>query len=73
MRISRRVPFTIFIAAVAALSTALVVGALSALGSDHGHGKGHGGQLISESLAPSMPPRPTRRSTASPPAALHGS
>ena len=56
MRISRRVPFTIFVAAVAALSTALVVGALSALGSDHGHGKGHGGQLISESLAPSMPP-----------------
>jgi hypothetical protein len=56
MRISKRVPFTVFVAAVAALSTALVVGALSALGSDHGHGKGQGGQLISESLAPSMPP-----------------
>jgi hypothetical protein len=27
----------------------LVVGALSALGSDGGHGKGYGGQLIKES------------------------
>ena len=59
MRISKRVPFTVFIAALAALSAALVVGALSALGSDGGHGKGHGGQLIKESLAPSLTTDPT--------------
>jgi hypothetical protein len=59
MRISRRVPITVFIAALAALSAALVVGALSALGSDGGHGKGHGGQLIKESLAPSLTTDPT--------------
>jgi hypothetical protein len=62
MRISKRVPLTVFIAAVAALSTALAVGALSAIGSDGGHGKGHdnhGGQLISETLAPSVPTDPT--------------
>ena len=63
MRISRRVPTTVFVAVLAALSTALVVGALSALGSDGGHGrghdKGHGGQLIRESLAPSVPGDPT--------------
>ena len=34
MRISRRVPITVFIAALAALSAALVVGALSALGDE---------------------------------------
>jgi hypothetical protein len=59
MRISRRVPITVFIAALAALSAALVVGALSALGDEGGHGNGHGkgdgGELIRESLAPSMP------------------
>ena len=55
MRISRRVPISVFVAAIAALSTALAFGALSALGSDHGdHGKGHGGQLIRESLAPAF-------------------
>jgi hypothetical protein len=62
MRISKRVPLTVFVAAVAALSTALVVGALSALGSEGGHGKGHdghGGQLIRETLAPSVPTDPT--------------
>lgn len=32
MRISKRVPITVFMAALAALSTALVVGALSAKG-----------------------------------------
>jgi hypothetical protein len=59
MRISKRVPISVIVAAVAALSTALVFGALSALGSDHGgHGKDHGGQLIRESLAPSMPTDP---------------
>jgi hypothetical protein len=59
MRISKRVPISVIVAAVAALSTALVFGALSALGSDHGeHGKGHAGQLIRESLAPSMPTDP---------------
>jgi hypothetical protein len=59
MRISKRVPITVFVAALAALSTALVVGALSALGSEHGgQGKGHGGQLIRESLAPSVPTDP---------------
>jgi hypothetical protein len=64
MRISKRVPITVFAALVAALTTALVVGALSALGSDHaghgrGHDRGHGGQLIDESLAPSVPTDPT--------------
>lgn len=44
MRIPKRVPITVFIAALAALSAALVVGALSALGSDGGHGKGLGGR-----------------------------
>jgi hypothetical protein len=39
-----------------------VVGALGALGKEHGNGKGHGGQLIKESLAPSMPPSPTEPS-----------
>jgi hypothetical protein len=59
MRISKRVPISAFMAAVAALSTALVFGALSALGSDQGeHGKGHDGQLIRESLAPSVPTDP---------------
>ena len=59
MRISKRVPISVIVAAIAALSTALVFGALSALGSDHGeHGKGHGGQLIRESLAPSVPTDP---------------
>jgi hypothetical protein len=56
MRISKQVPVTV-VAALAALSAALVVGALSAFGSD-GHGKGHGGQLIRESLAPSVPTDP---------------
>jgi hypothetical protein len=56
MRISKRVPSTFVVAALAALSTALVVGALSALGSEHG--KGHGGQLVKESLAPSVPGDP---------------
>jgi hypothetical protein len=54
MRISKRVPFTVLVAALAALSTVLAVGALSALGSDNGHGK----QLIKESLAPSVPTDP---------------
>jgi hypothetical protein len=58
MRISKRVPFTVFVAALAALSAALVVGALSALGSEHEHGKDHGGQLIRESLSPSVPTDP---------------
>jgi hypothetical protein len=56
MQISKRVPSTFVVAAVAALSAALVVGALSAFGS--GHGKGHGGQLIDVSLAPSVPTDP---------------
>ena len=55
MRISKRVPITVL---VAAISAALVGGALSALGSEGGHGKGHGGQLIRESLAPSVPTDP---------------
>ncbi len=55
MRISKRVPITVL---VAAISTALVGGALSALGSEGGHGKGHGGQLVRESLAPSVPTDP---------------
>jgi hypothetical protein len=61
MRISKRVPISVFSAALAALSAVLVVGALSALGSDghgKGDGKGHGGQLIRESLAPSVPGDP---------------
>jgi hypothetical protein len=59
MRISKRVPISVFVAAVAALSTALAFGALSALGDDHGdHGKGQGGPLIRESLAPSVPTDP---------------
>ena len=59
MRISKRVPISVFVAAVAALSTALVFGALSALGDDNGgHGKGHGGPLIRETLAPSVPTDP---------------
>ena len=57
MRNSTRVPITVFIAALAALSAALVVGALSALGSEGGSDKG-GGQLIKESLAPSVPTDP---------------
>ncbi|HEY7268151.1 MAG TPA: hypothetical protein VH501_10680 [Solirubrobacterales bacterium] len=62
MRISKRVPGTVFVAAAAALTAALAVGALSAIGSEHGHGKGHGGQALRESLAPSVPDDP----------ALHG-
>ena len=61
MRIPKRVPITVFVAALAALASALAIGALSALGHDgHGreHGKGHGGQLIRESLAPSVPTDP---------------
>jgi hypothetical protein len=56
MRISKRVPITIFVAGVAALSAGLMAGALSALGSEQG--KGNGGQLIRESLAPSVPTDP---------------
>lgn len=60
MRISKRIPTAVFVAVLAALTTALAVGALSALGDDHGgHGRDHGGQLISESLAPSVPTDPT--------------
>lgn len=58
MRISKRVPSTFVVAALAALTTALAIGALSAFGSGHGHGKGHDGQLIDESLAPSVPTDP---------------
>jgi hypothetical protein len=58
MRISKRVPTAVFIAALAALSTALAVGAMSALGHGGGHGRDHGGQLIRESLAPSVPTDP---------------
>jgi hypothetical protein len=59
MRISKRVPISVFVAGVAALSAALAVGALSALGSDGGQGKGHGsGQLARETLAPSVPTDP---------------
>jgi hypothetical protein len=62
MRISKRVPISVFVAGVAALSTALAVGAMSALGDEGGHGKGHdehhGGQLIRENLAPSVPDDP---------------
>jgi hypothetical protein len=56
MRISKRVPITIFVAGVAALSAGLMTGVLSALGSEHG--KGNGGQLVKESLAPSVPTDP---------------
>jgi hypothetical protein len=56
MRISKRVPITIFVAGVTALSAGLMTGALSALGSEHG--KGHGVQLVRESLAPSVPTDP---------------
>ncbi len=59
MRISKRIPTAVFVAALAALTTALAVGALSALGHEHGKRDGnHGGQLISESLAPSVPTDP---------------
>jgi hypothetical protein len=58
MRISKRIPTAVFVAALAALSTALAVGALSAFGHDGGHGRDHGGQLIRESLAPSVPTDP---------------
>jgi hypothetical protein len=58
MRISKRVPSMFVVAAFAALSTALVVGALSAFGSGHGHGNGHDGRLIDQSLAPSIPTDP---------------
>jgi hypothetical protein len=72
MRISKRVPITVFIAAIAALSSALVIGALSAFGHDGGaKGRHHGGRLIRESLAPRFPP--ILRSTASPRAARPGS
>jgi hypothetical protein len=63
MRISKRIPTAVFAAVLAALTTALAVGALSALGHDNGrhgrHGRDQGGQLISESLAPSVPTDPT--------------
>jgi hypothetical protein len=60
MRISKRIPAAVFVAVLAVLTTALAVGALSALGDDHGgHGSDHGGQLIKESLAPSVPTDPT--------------
>jgi hypothetical protein len=58
MRISKRVPLSVLVAGVAALTAALAVGALSALGSE-GHGKGHGGPLLKETLAPSVPTDPT--------------
>lgn len=58
MRISKRVPSTVFVAAVAALAAALAVGALSAFGDDGGHGRRHDEQLIRESLAPSVPTDP---------------
>ena len=59
MRISKRIPTGVFVAALAALTTALAVGAMSALGHDGGHGRDHhGGQLIRESLAPSVPTDP---------------
>ena len=54
MRISKRVPLTVVVAALAALIGALAVGALSALGSGHGHGK----PLVREALAPSVPTDP---------------
>jgi hypothetical protein len=55
MRSSKRVPMTVFVAALAALTAALVMGALSAFGNDGGKGREHGGSLIRESLAPSVP------------------
>jgi hypothetical protein len=62
MRISKRVPTAVLIAALAALTTALAVGAMSALGHDGRHDgrheRDHGGQLINESLAPSVPTDP---------------
>jgi hypothetical protein len=62
MRIPKRVPISVFVAGVAALSAALAVGSLSALGHE-GHGKGHdhrhGGELLSATLAPSVPEDPT--------------
>jgi hypothetical protein len=58
MRISKRVPSMFVVAALAALSTVLVVGALSAFGHGHGHGNGHNEALIDESLAPSLPTDP---------------
>jgi hypothetical protein len=58
MRISKGAPTAVFIAAAAALLTALAVGAMSALGHDGGHGRDHGGQLIRESIAPSVPTDP---------------
>jgi len=58
MRISKRIPTAVFVAALAALLTALAVGALSALGHDGRHGGHRGGQLIRESLAPSVPTDP---------------
>jgi hypothetical protein len=58
MRIPKRIPATVFVAALAALASALAVGALSALGHDgHGHGSNHG-RLIKEALAPSVPTDP---------------
>jgi hypothetical protein len=59
MRISKRVPMTVIVTALAALSTALAVEAIGAFGHDRGeHGKNRGGQLIRESLAPSVPTDP---------------
>jgi len=59
MRASKRIPTGVIVAAVAALTTVLAVGAMSALGHDGGHGRDHrGGQLIRESLAPSVPTDP---------------
>jgi hypothetical protein len=58
MRVSRRIPITVLIAAVAAMSAALAVGALSALGHD-GNDKKGGGQLLDQTLAPSVPGDPT--------------
>src|SRR5699024_10907829 len=59
MQIRRRVPFTVLMAAVAALSAGLVTGALSASGTEQGgHGMGRGNDLIRESLAPSVPTDP---------------
>jgi len=55
MRIFKRVPSTVFVAAIGALSMALVVGTLNAFGDGHGR---HDEQLIKESLAPSLPGDP---------------
>jgi hypothetical protein len=57
MRISKRVPITVFTAALAALATVLAVGTLSAIGHGGGQGKGHG-PLLKETLAPSLPTDP---------------